>query len=372
MTENVRFRLIDAVQSRYDALGSWEALANNIAKTNANRKDRRVDRRKLKALCNGENVSFSISELRALNEYLRKFREGLDEKPLFIRRDDILESVAESENLVIFVAAKYHAESRTEVVSRWDMRAVTLFPRTKLGGRNIDIQDVLFPKRTERIGQKSEDWIGLLTNQEAKISVGSPLACCATEYMMAQMTGRPPYHHAPIDKTNPLPFYFIFPEEEIAACPSTFFVRREEAKSLLGKENAVRLNKLEENRRGMIVLNKLFISSRFGLSYGLLIAARQRPHGQVVMSLSGIYGPTTLAIARVIVRHDVKATLPPLDENSEHQPILITVIEAETEPRASAAGEASERYEENRKLVGERIVLEPTLLYFSEGRWIER
>jgi hypothetical protein len=373
MTENIKFRPIDALKARYEALQSWDALSRRIAETSGNKKDRRVDRRKLKALCEGKNVSLSVSELLALNEYLRKFREGLDEKPLFIRQDDILESLAESENLVIFVPAKYHMELRTEAVSRWDMRAVALFPKTKLGGKNIDIQDVLLPRQIERIKENSEAWVGRLSNPEAKICIGSPLACAASEYLISQMVGRTPYTRTPVSNEHPLPLYFIFPDKEIAACPSTFFVNRAEAKALLGKEEGEKLKKMDENGRGMIVLKKLFISSRIGLSYGVLVAQRQRVHGQVVMSLSGTYGPTTLAIARVIWDHQINATLPPLDERSEYQPILIAVVEAKTEPRAaSQAEDGCEQYDENRKLVSQKVVMPPQLLYFSDGTWVER
>lgn len=369
MTENIHFRLIDVLNERYRAEGSWDALAKEIATANHPHSKRRVDRRKLKRLCEGaEDVYLSVSELMAINQYLGKFREGLDEKPIFIRQEDLLDSVSEADKVVIFVAARFDKEWKTDVVSRWDTRAIALLNRSKLVGKDIDIHDVLHSKGVKKIKEKSAEWMDRLFDERAKICIGSPIACPASEYLMAHILGRNPYERTAVNQGEQLPFYFVLPEPKIAACPSTFFLSRGEATPLLQEKERDILKKMDQDARAMIVQNRLFISTWIGASYGLLLAQRQE-RGQVAMVLSGTFGPSTLSIARVLVQHQIKATLPPFNAQHERQPILIAVVEGKTELRESAKSKRDMPEEENRWLDVSRVVMHPELLYFSEGRW---
>lgn len=377
------FRLPDVLRKRYERKGrSWDALAKAISE--ANNGERGVDRRKLKRLCDGEDVYLSVSELLALDQYLRRFNEGLAENTIFYRGENILDSLAESEALTIFIAARYHQELKTETVSRWDMRAVTRFTRTKLAGMHIDIQDVLLWDRIEQI--KDDDWIKMLKDDRAKVTIGSPLACPASEYLMARMVNLTPYQKEPLDMDKPLPFYFLFPDE--SDCPSTFFIQKSEAITLLQKKvreiesiagntqeikesltkKILEIESLKGDDRAIIVSQDVFISTRVGASYALLVAQRQPPVGQVVMSLCGTYGSTTLGLANVVTKGEINAALPKFDSNKK-QPLLVAVIEVITAPRSAGSYGPQE---ENRRLVSARVVRAPRFFNLSDGRWVEK
>jgi hypothetical protein len=373
--DHVSLRIIEDLLT-HKRKRSWSALARDIADANQ-ATGLQVDRRTLARLCgkNSEKVKLSISQLLALNEYLRQRSpgRGLDQKPLFVRQEDIVDSVSESDALTIFVAAKYSETDETETVSRWDLRAVTDFTSGKLAGKTLKIQDVLL-HGTETGVAKDEKWVELLKREEAKvakITIGSPLANPATEYALAAMVGRKPYEHSSPDDGHPLPFYFLFLDRE---CPSTFFLRprdRAQLKSLLGEREARKLSTMKSDQRAIVLLDELLVSEpkRLGRSYGILVAQRQAPKGDVMMSVCGTYGQTTLGVSRVTASNKIRTTLPPFDEKLERQPILVAAVEAFTVPRQRSVLRQSPPTQENRRLEGYKAAGEARLLHFANGKW---
>jgi len=369
---NIRFRLAEILRKRYIKNGkSWDALARQIAKANKGSIGLKIDRRKLKRLCEGDNISLSIRELELLNWYLRKHNEGLDEKPIFSRDKDLIHSILESDNITIFVGARFHKEFLTEVVSRWDLRAIALFSKTELSHSNINIQDVVI-QSDSRSAYEGSEWSVLLKSNEAKITIGSPLACPATEYALCAMVGEKPYNGSRSIEKKLLPFYFIFPDAHYKDYPSTFFIGQDKGAHLTAEEDIHLFKSIDTGRRGLFVLGELFISERIGTGYSLLIAQRQRASNQVTVCLSGTYATCTLALSRLITQGEIKETLPPITQD-EHQPILVTVIESFTRPRYSEITSTTEKNtRENRKLDSQKIARTPRLLFYSNGKWIEK
>lgn len=369
--DNVRLRIIDELLT-HKRKRSWSALAQDITEVNK-ATGLQVDRRTLARLCgeHSEDVKLSVSQLRALNEYLRKHSpgRGLDQEPLFVRQEDIVDSVSESKALTIFVAAKYNDE--TETVSRWDLRAVTDFTSGKLAGKTLKIQDVLLHGTETGVG-KDEKWVDLLQQEKsgvAKITIGSPLANPATEFALAAMVGRQPEQRSP-GNGPPLPFYFFFLDRE---CRSTFFLKPDDmarVSSRLGGREANKLAAMRKDQRAIVVLDQVFVSDpkRLGRSYGILVAQRQST-GDVMMSVCGTYGQTTLGVSRVIASNQIKTTLPPHDDKLERQPMLVAAVEAFTVPRQRSVLRESPPTQENRRLEGYKPAGETRLLNFSDGKW---
>ncbi len=249
---------------------------------------------------------------------------------------------------------------------------------------HIDIQDVLLRDPIDQT--KDDDWIKMLKDHKAKVTIGSPLACPASEHLMAGMVNLEPCQKEPLDIERPLPFYFLFPDISESDCPSTFFIQKSEAIQLLQKKVreiesvAGNIQEIKESLtkkireieslggddRAIIVSQDVFISTRKGASYALLVAQRQPPE-QVVMSLCGTYGSTTLGLANVVTRGEIKAVLPKFDAK-ENRPLLIAVIEVITEPRPAG----SYGQNEENMLVSASVVPSPRFFNFSDERWIEK
>ena len=367
MNDDLKFRPAEVLKTRYSKKGSWEVIAQAITKDNHNKKTT-LDRRKLKKLCDGKDISLSISELKALDRYLQNFNEGLSEKPIFTKQDNILDSFAERDDITCFIAAKYSKMLRTEGVSRWDMRGLILLNNSKPSNLKLDIQDVPLG---DSIDQTATDvWEGKLKTDNAMIAIGSPLACTASEYLMAEMVGKKPYKKGRLNPKKRLPFYFIFPDIKDSFCPSTFFITKKEAKLLLDDKKQ-EIDAICGDQRGIIVGNDFYSCKRMGKSYALLIAQRRQLKGHVVLCLCGSYGPSTYGLAKVVIEGGITMKVPK-PKPGKFQPIMITVVETMTEPRDPRVDASSdEEHQENRKLSSEGIARPPTLFHYEKGQWQE-
>ena len=362
MIEDLNFRLADVLYARYLKEGSWDSLEKAIAEVNDG--DRLLDRRKLKQLCYGKDIKLKISEFKALDKYLRQFDEGLAEKPIFSRQENILDSIRESHGLIFFIAVKYFEDLKTESVSRWDMRGLILLNNTRPVVLPPDIQDVPRGDSVDQI-----EWVKKLKKEKAKISIGSPLANSATEYLLAKMVDREPFQKAPLNTKKRLPFYFYFQDIKEKECPSTFFLNKEEAKELSkGKEEII--DTLVEDQRAVIIGNDLYKGKRKEESYAILVAQRE-PNEQAIMVLCGVYGPSTYGLAQIVSRGKITRQLPKLNPKEEIQPILISVVETTIKEEIPPNGNPSKKNQENLFVSKAEVVRPPKLFHYFDGNWEE-
>lgn len=362
MSENNRFRLADVLKQRYEKRGSWEAVSNAISAANKNKQS--VDRRKLKRLCedNDESVTFTVKELRALDQYLRPLNEGLGEKPIFIREESITDSILESDGLRFIVAAKYHEDIGTEAVSRWDMKAVTRLIKSQLGSSlEISVKDIAEVKKFDTSSGHKQ----YFANEQkiiSHITVGSPLANPASDAYLSIMLNVEPFKHLHPDPKRLLPFYFYYPRAR-KEFPSAFLPNEEEVKKIIGDEEFSR-NFTSPETRGIIVGEDVYTDNVLGGNHALLVAQREEPFGSIRLILSGITGPATLGLSKMIANDQITMRVPDLDKKQKHQPILVAVIEVDI-----VRAEPPSNNEDNRELVGRRIVKEPHILEYINGRW---
>ena len=98
---HLKLRLIDVLKHEHDRWRSYETLSYEIASASGGAT---LDRRKLKSLVEGEDVSLRISELRALDTYLGPLGEGLAAKPVF-EQAAILAEIAQSLETTFFLGS---------------------------------------------------------------------------------------------------------------------------------------------------------------------------------------------------------------------------------------------------------------------------
>lgn len=334
------------VLARHQAkLKSWNALAERIRR--ANHGESGVDRRKLQRLCTGDkSVSLTIFELEAIDRYLVGYNEGLAEHPVFIRNEDLLDSISQSSAINFFLAAKYNQELKTEVLSRWDVRCITCVIRPKLARIDVNVWDQFL----------AEDWDELVEQARggAKIAVGSPFVATgsASERLMERMLD------LPSGEDVPRPFYFT--SGGASEAPQSDFIRTTSASG--------------SDSRGIHVLGNTFISKRGSKEYGLLLAQRDAREQQVHVVLGGTTGPSTYALAEALQRGMANMRLPPAGDDIK-PPILVAVFAANLVARALP--KATSRWSiqrETRELQHVEVVLKPTLLHFDphQEQWHER
>ena len=152
--ENLRLASVLAREAR--RLGSFDQLAKDIYKFSGGL----VDRRKLKRLTEGVDVSIRLKELVALDAYLGRIGEGLSEKPLF-DRPGILEALGHSGDILIFFSA-YPRESleRTDII-HWDIESLAEVIRdiNRYGSAvHLEIEKVMNLPPGQRSREKIESW----------------------------------------------------------------------------------------------------------------------------------------------------------------------------------------------------------------------
>ena len=121
--KEIRLRMIPVLEGAKDKLGSFDKLAQEIFRAcqasehPAPNELKPIDRRKLKSLIEGEDVALRISELLALNEFLRPLGEGLSTKPL-IQESAILPSLSRSERVTMLLGSYPRDEDRRNIYTQ--------------------------------------------------------------------------------------------------------------------------------------------------------------------------------------------------------------------------------------------------------------
>ena len=338
-TKIVNLRLARVLASEARRLGSFNRLAEEIRNVSGGL----IDRRKLKRLTEGVDVSIRLKELVALDTYLGRLGEGLSEKPLF-DRPGILEALGRSGEVLIFYGTYPRDRlERTDII-HWDIESVAEVIRdiNRYGSAvHLEIEKVMnLPPGQRRSREELERWKRhLLDNGQSLVSIGSPRACHASEYMLAEMFGTEPYV-APTGDKIALPFQFAW----------TPHGRRKRSSFTIGARDLRRLapefaDKIrDENGKAEVLKigNEILgvDTSKPGWnSYGV-IAAQRRRTGKIWLVLAGLSGPLTLATASAL--RLVMSNMPGPEQPGQHSPVLWCIVEARIERNPALPGDGRE------------------------------
>jgi hypothetical protein len=338
-TKIVNLRLASVIADEAKRLGSFDQLAKEIKEVTGGV----IDRRKLKRLTEGVDVSIRLKELVALDAYFGRLGEGLSEKPLF-DRPGILEALGRSGEVLIFYATYPHDQlERTDII-HWDIESVAEVIRdiNRYGSAvHLEIEKVMnLPPGQRKSRAELERWRRhLLDDGPSLVSIGSPRACHASEYMLAEMFGTVSYVN-PAGDNKGLPFQFAWPPHG----------RRKRSSFTIGGRDLRRLapefaDKIRDKNGKAEVLkigNEILgvDTSKPGWnSYGI-IAAQRRRTGKIWLVLAGLSGPLTLATANAL--RLVMGNMPDQEQPGQHSPVLWCIVEARIERNPALPGDGRE------------------------------
>lgn len=360
---NIDFRLVQLLQQRQHALGSYNALENDMEAL----LDEKIDRRKLKSLCDGEDVALRLSEIKLLDRYLTLamgHEHSLCVEPILVRSQTLLDSLKGSRSIYLMLGARHYDVLRTDTVSIHDVRASKniLLGVNELGIR-VDILDVL-QRQDDVEAIKSDVWHHLLQRRERSvIAIGSSFINHATEYLMAEMFGVEPFVSPRVwTGSKRLPCYVVWtqPSERHGVSHSAFLLEQHQVREGYGEI----ADTLEEGDRAILVGDQLFISRRYGPNYGLIVAQRQDAD-RVSIVLSGTFGPATHALSKVLGEGGVAAALPAYDPRSLYQSVIIAVVRADVR----GLGGKTVWVKDDREWDSARLVIAPALWGQRAGQW---
>jgi len=335
------------LKSAKRALGSWNKVADAIARANDYRKDRTIDRRTLERIGQDkgyESVRLTIAQLIALDRFFSVHSLGW----LLSREESLIDALGESSNVNFIVGARSMAELADEYVARWDLRAVTRLQRTRLSQLPINILDV--PNREHWKNLEAE------TRHAANIFVGSPIASQASEAALNKMIG--------IEDGTPcsikdLPFALIGREAD-RETGSNFVRTREDAASVDFRT----VGRLRPDRRALVVNDTLYPSTETE-SYGLLVAQRDRKSEQIQIVLCGLSGPGTYYLSRILQGGGPLRSLPPVRSGDAHPRILVAAYQLAMEREKGGHG----RGRQTRSVASAKSVYGPEYIRFEDGAW---
>ena len=342
--ENLRLASVLAREAR--RLGSFDRLAKEIKVISG----ALVDRRKLKRLTEGVDLSIRLKELVALDAYLRRLGEGLSEKPLF-DGPGILEALGRSGEVLVFFGAYPRDDlERTDII-HWDIESLASLIRdiNRYGNAvHLEIEKVMNLRPGQRSRENLESWKRhLLDDGPSLVSIGSPRACRASEFMLAEMFGTEPYV-VPAGASKSLPFQFAWPPQGRRRRSSFTMGARELRRQApeIVEEIGVENGRAEALKIGDQVLG--VDTSKAGWnSYGI-IAAQRRRTGKIWLVLAGLSGPATLATASAVQL--VMNEMPKPDQPGQNSLIIWCVVEARIEQDPSLLGDS--RILKDRMLLG--------------------
>lgn len=332
-----------------------QSFANAIASANPTTYDAQgremkpgsLKYRKLaKFLNNPENpgFQFSISELRSLDRYFSMNGQSLCVLPIFYRKKNLLDYIAENSEISFAMATRYTRAVNTETISRWDLRAMKLlFNRGKFERSRTDVLDV-FHHGGVVDAIKNEDWNLYFVRRRASIvSFGGPFTCHATERLLAEIFSVKPYTLPQIDPEKRLPLYFSWrlKRDRQGVDRSAFQINRRQIKSLYAEDSPVR-KEVEDCNRGLIVGDRWYSTEPIGKSYGLFVAQRQDAR-RIFGAIVGTYGPDTFAVAECLVESRITGILPPYDGTDGPQTVLIAIVETHTDVRVDKVADRENR-----------------------------
>ena len=342
-------KVLDSEKNRWK---SFDKLAQKIRE--ANKEQCGVDRRKLKKIVIGDEVSLTLAELRALDTYLTPLGEGLGDKPLF-EKQRILEAFAETGDVTFLLGAmpgKPQEEMRT-IISHWDVESMAEILRGVYSFRTdirFDIKDLLLPKKRGDSGWDSENELGNLLRDDGPsiCCIGSPRSCYATEIILAKMFEIDPY----IASAESLPFYFYWPLKFLSKTFSSAFTVD---KRRLACFRTIQCIGEEDMAINVLDIDQAFVANKTKKTiwedYGVFVAQRRKT-GRIWLVIAGLTGPTTYATAKA-VRSTIE-TAAPARKYDGHSEILWGIISTEIRINTHSSGDKRDIVADPRLRLGPR------------------
>jgi L-rhamnose mutarotase len=345
MSNKSVFRLKDMLVAEGDLLRNKRALyeaiknANPACKFDGNGKILSGDYlsyRKLVRFLNlgaDEDFTFSISELRALDRFFTLKKKSLCNLPIFYSSKNLLDYFSENNEITFAMSTRYQRMARTEMISRWDLRAMLLvLNKVKSEKIKTEIADI-FHHGSNFDEIENEKWTDIFNKRRSSIlSYGSPFANHATERILAMAFYVKPYVLHEVNSGKRLPLYFFWPDirERQGVSSSAFLLGRRETNKLFGK-NSQLAQALDGQERAIIVGDRCYASEQVGRSFGLFIAQRRNNANCIYAAIIGTYGPDTFAVAECLAEENIIGELPLYDGRRKCQPVYIAVVETRIE-----------------------------------------
>lgn len=318
------FVFVSLLRSKYKEFGdSWPKVEESITRKIG---EKVFDRRKLKRLCESDDVKISKKELIALDNYFSP-THSLTRIPIFEKPQSILEQYLYDQSTIhILIQTRYFEEIQTETISAWDMKSLQKFLQSPfLTHAKMTIEDVPHhrmlpaePLKSEKeklrykrkwIEQINTDpWNKKLHTDHSLISLGSPFVSHSSEQLIAIILGlRAWYKPEQYDPHNLLPFYLIWPENHASE-------HQGDCCTLMDMDtfrnfHPDQVEEMDLHHRAFLIKNKVYISRRDKDSYGLLIAKRTADN-RVFMVILGAHGISTLGISQALNDNKIQVTIP--------------------------------------------------------------
>lgn len=351
-------RVVSLIRQEEKRHGNFHKLASAInAANSAKNTGLQVNHQTLKKIANApERCALRYNLLMALDTYFTDRGESLADLPLLEKRG-IIECLVNARRIVFLLGSRPRKAEQRHYLSRWDTRSLAelLSASCKFDVHiNYAIEDVLLRPAFNAELVRKEKWHDLLTDGSSSlIAIGSPLACLASEVMLAKMFGVPPFQSPDLSLSDKqrLPFFYAWPPNKAPRFRSAFALDARQ----LAKFNRRPARALQENRIAAFVLDQeVFEVPRHGnrwTMYGV-IAAQRREEQSVWLVVSGLSGPATFGAAMHTKR--ITAELP--WKKDAVAPVLWVPIEASIVADESLGSEG-----DNRELVSVKALSPPRL-----------
>jgi hypothetical protein len=312
-------RLKHLLQGHLDRLGgSLSALERAI--NEAARRPHAIDRRKLKSLLAGKNVTLRISELEALDDFLNNYHQGLAFVPLF-ERPALLETLVAMKQVHFLVGARSIKKNLS--VSHFDTEAYGHIARFLTSPR----LEVVLMHTQRRRGVRNiqiESWEWALQSEKAVVAIASPLSNRGTNRMLELMFGLPSYvSPSPFEGRRRPELAFVMPEPHLSRAASSFV---ESPAHMPGK----RAHEIHDRCWALRVGEELFVSQeeqgdqRWSTTYGVIVAQR-RASGQIWVVVAGLHGAGTHAAACALPAAEISLAS---GRQGADGPVHVRVVEA--------------------------------------------
>jgi hypothetical protein len=313
-----------AKQVNFHRLATAINIANNVAKTGY-----RVNHQTLKKIAEApESIGLRLGTIRALDTYFSTIGHSLADKPL-LEKLGIIESLVEARSMTFLLGSRPRRAERRHDLSRWDTRSLAeiLSESCKFDVHvKYNIADVLLRPAINADLAKKERWHDLLADEDRSlISIGSPLACLASEVMLARMFGVTPFQTPDLSLADRqrLPFYYAWPPKRTRKFRSAFALDvRQLEKFDRRKAQALHNNRIAAFVLGSEVLPVKMEGKQWEM-YGV-VAAQRRGKQSVWLVVSGLSGPATYGAA--VFTKEIMAELP--WKNGHAAPVLWVPVKA--------------------------------------------
>jgi len=301
-----------------------------------------VGRRKLRRILErgtSTDVSFRISELEAIDDFLNEHHEGLAFVPLFERPTLLPALVAQKHVNFLVGAREIHGNLS---VSHFDMKAYADAGRDlNRAGLGVTWElDVVLQRSTreDAISLRDEHWQSIVANARAVVAIASPLSNHATDLLLARMFGCQAFQAPSSQRPRP-ELAMVLTEPTLSETFSSFV-----------EPPAKNVSQIRDRRWALRVGNDLFVAEDEekvrSKTYGVIVAQR-RANGSVWIVAAGLHGAGTHAAALALPDAEISLVSGRPGENG---PVHVSVVEALVSCTKSARGALIRKVDDHRIL----------------------